>query len=31
MTANKKKDEEGILPICRNKRAFHEYAIHETL
>jgi len=29
---NQKKDEEdGIKPICRNKRAFHEYNVFETL
>jgi SsrA-binding protein len=26
-----KDDEEGIKPICRNKRAFHEYNVFETL
>jgi SsrA-binding protein len=26
-----KDQEEGIKPICRNKRAFHEYHIFETL
>src|SRR3954451_23459202 len=32
MARNKKKDdEEGIKPICRNKRAFHEYAISDRL
>ena len=33
MAHGKKKDptEEGIKPICRNKRAFHEYAILDTL
>ena len=33
MASNKKIDpkEEGILLICRNKRAFHQYTIHETL
>jgi SsrA-binding protein len=32
MTHNAKKgDEEGIKPICRNKRAFHDYAISDTL
>ena len=32
MARNTKKDEaEGIKVICRNKRAFHEYLIHETL
>jgi SsrA-binding protein len=31
-TRNEKKDEdEGIKVICRNKRAFHEYQIFETL
>lgn len=30
--ANNKKDEaEGIRIICRNKRAFHEYTIEDTL
>jgi SsrA-binding protein len=27
----KKDDDEGIQVVCRNKRAFHEYAIFETL
>jgi SsrA-binding protein len=27
----KKGDEDGIKIICRNKRAFHEYEIHDTL
>ena len=27
----KKKDDEGIKVICRNKRAFHEYHIHDSL
>jgi SsrA-binding protein len=32
MARNSKKDEaEGIKVICRNRRAFHEYLIHETL
>lgn len=31
MGAAKKKDEEGIKPICRNKRAFHEFNIFDTL
>jgi SsrA-binding protein len=31
MARNAKKDEEGIKNICRNKRAFHEYEIHETI
>ncbi len=31
MARNAKKDEEGIKTICRNKRAFHEYEIHETI
>jgi SsrA-binding protein len=31
-TKNKKSDEdEGLKPICRNKRAFHEYNVFETL
>jgi SsrA-binding protein len=25
------KDDDGILPICRNKRAFHEFEIFDTL
>jgi SsrA-binding protein len=29
--AKKKGDEDGIAMICRNKRAFHEYHIVETL
>jgi SsrA-binding protein len=31
--AHKKKgeEEEGIKPICRNRRAFHEYAVEDTL
>jgi SsrA-binding protein len=28
---SKKHDEDGIKVICRNKRAFHEYEIHDTL
>src|SRR5947209_6527095 len=32
MTRNKKdSDGEAVLPICRNKRAFHEYEIFDTL
>jgi SsrA-binding protein len=32
MARNQKKDEdEGIKNICRNKRAFHEYEIHDSL
>ncbi len=32
MARNSKKDEaEGIKVICRNKRAFHEYEIHDSL
>jgi SsrA-binding protein len=32
MARNPKKDEdEGIKVICRNKRAFHEYHVHETI
>jgi SsrA-binding protein len=27
----KKKPDEGIKVICRNKRAFHEYHIHDSL
>ncbi|MGE3808812.1 MAG: SsrA-binding protein SmpB [Gemmataceae bacterium] len=29
--AKKKNTDDGIQVICRNKRAFHEYAIHDTL
>jgi SsrA-binding protein len=28
---HKPSDEDGIQPICRNKRAFHDYAISDTL
>src|SRR5438874_9460463 len=31
MASNKKPEEEGIKHICRNKRAFHEYAISDTM
>ena len=31
MARNTKKDDDGIKIICRNKRAFHEYEIHETI
>jgi SsrA-binding protein len=31
MAGNKKPDDEAIKNICRNKRAFHEYAISDTL
>jgi len=31
MASNKKQEEDGIKNICRNKRAFHEYAISDTL
>jgi SsrA-binding protein len=31
MASNKKHDEDGLKNICRNKRAFHEYAISDTL
>jgi SsrA-binding protein len=33
MTSNKKKstEEEDIQPICRNKRAYHDYLISDTL
>ncbi|HYV37967.1 MAG TPA: SsrA-binding protein, partial [Gemmataceae bacterium] len=31
MSSTKKNEEEGILPICKNRRAFHEYAISDTL
>jgi SsrA-binding protein len=27
----KEKDEDGIKPICRNRRAFHDYTIHDRL
>jgi SsrA-binding protein len=29
--AAKRQDEDGIQPICRNKRAFHEYTISDRL
>lgn len=28
---NKKEQDEGIKIVCRNRRAFHEYAIEDTL
>ena len=31
MAHNPKKDDAEIKIICRNKRAFHEYEIHETI
>src|SRR5205823_1070369 len=31
MAGNKKQEDEGIQLICRNKRAFHEYQISDTL
>ena len=31
MAGNKKPEDEGIQLICRNKRAFHEYQISDTL
>jgi SsrA-binding protein len=31
MASNKKSDDDAIKNICRNKRAFHEYAISDTL
>ena len=31
MARNAKQDDDGIKIICRNKRAFHEYQIHETI
>jgi SsrA-binding protein len=31
MARNTKNDDDGIKIICRNKRAFHEYEIHETI
>jgi SsrA-binding protein len=29
--ARKNQDPEGIKTVCRNKRAFHDYEIHDTL
>lgn len=31
MARQKKQDAEGINTICRNRRALHEYEIHDTL
>src|SRR5262245_52888830 len=31
MAAAKKTDADDVQPICRNRRAFHEYEIFETL
>ena len=31
MARHAKQDDDGIKIICRNKRAFHEYQIHDTL
>src|SRR5438046_372019 len=31
MAAQKKKDPEGVQNICRNKRAFHDYEVLDTL
>jgi SsrA-binding protein len=31
MAGNKSKEEDDIKVVCRNKRAFHEYAISDTL
>jgi SsrA-binding protein len=31
MARNPKTDDDAIKIICRNKRAFHEYEIHETI
>lgn len=31
MAQGKKKEEEGIKPICRNKRALHQFNIFDTL
>jgi SsrA-binding protein len=31
MASNKKPEDDGIKNICRNKRAFHEYQISDTL
>jgi SsrA-binding protein len=31
MTRTKKKDDDGIKVICRNKRAYHEYHVDDSL
>jgi SsrA-binding protein len=31
MAAGKKEDSDGLKPICRNRRAYHEYEVFETL
>lgn len=31
MARNKKSDPDGLKTICRNKRALHDYEIHDTL
>ena len=31
MARHPKQEDDGIKIICRNKRAFHEYQIHETI
>ena len=31
MARDKKKPEEGVQVICRNRRALHDYAVHDTL
>ena len=31
MAAGKKDDSDGLKPICRNRRAYHEYEVFETL
>jgi SsrA-binding protein len=31
MAAGKKEDSDGVKPICRNRRAYHEYEVFETL
>ena len=31
MARDKKKAEEGVQVVCRNRRALHDYAIHDTL
>lgn len=31
MAAGKKDDTDGLKPICRNRRAYHEYEVFETL
>src|SRR5262245_12819833 len=31
MAHTKKNEDDGLQVICRNKRAFHEYTVHEKL